>query len=411
MRHESGDQRLLSLLRPHDFRTALSSLMTSSEIFSRLDEQRANPGEMIEQMVAHFREKRQPMELFEALKMRVRHRLGLPVLSSESEKSNPEEVERQLETGLLDACREAGVMLIEDGKVAEGWMYLRPTGDLDLARKLMSDIPVTDENYDAMIQVLLHEGVDIARGYQAVIDHQGTCNSITLFEQALQQRSKSDRRAAAACLLDHLYHELVVLVRGDIARREAPADESETLFEMIEKRKWILNEGGYHLDTTHLASTVRIAAVLTEPSQLRKAWELAQYGRRLDHQFQYPGEEPFVDFYPAYSAYYQVLLGENVEAGLKVFERKAKSVDPTVHGTAAIETYVELLDRLGRQAEAIEAAVSLVPDAVPSQRIVPLLLEIAGRSDDKSVYTPILEYCRKHNDVIGYAAVSHVAAS
>ncbi len=385
--------------------------MTSAEIFNRLDEQRSNPGEMLERMVVHFREKRQPMELFEALKMRVRHQLGLQLLSTESEPVRADEVERQLESGLLDACREAGVMLIEDGKIGEGWMYLRPTGDLELARKLIAKIDINDENYDAMIQVLLHEGVDVARGFQAVIDHQGTCNSITLFEQAVQQRSKADRRAAASCLLEHLYHELVVLVRGDIVRREAPADESETLSEMIEKRKWILDEGGYHLDTTHLASTVRIAAILTSPSQLRKAWELTQYGRRLDHQFQYPGDEPFVDFYPAYSAYYQVLLGENVEAGLKMFERKAKSVDATQHGTAAIESYVELLDRVGRQKEAIEAAVTLVPDAVPSQRIVPLLLEIAARANDQGVYEPILDYCRKHNDVIGYAAVTHVATS
>ncbi|MFG0262922.1 MAG: hypothetical protein ACF788_11075 [Novipirellula sp. JB048] len=385
--------------------------MTSAEIFNRLDEQRANPAEMLDQMVAHFRENRQPMELFEALKMCVRHQLGLPVLSTESEPPRADEIERQLESGLLDACREAGVMLIEDGKIGEGWMYLRPTGDLDLARQLIAKVEIDEDNYDAMIQVLLHEGVDVARGYQAVIDHQGTCNSITLFEQAIQQRSKADRRAAAACLLEHLYQELVELVRGDIVRREAPADESATLYDLIEKRAWIFEQGSYHLDTTHLASTVRIAAILTAPEQLRKAWELTQYGRRLDPQFQYPGDEPFVDFYPAYAAYYQVLLGENVEAGLKMFERKARSVDALQHGTAAIESYVELLDRIGRHQQAVEAAVSLVPDAVPSQRMVPLLLEIAARAGEASGYEPILDYCRKQNDVIGYAAVTHAAPS
>ena len=54
-----------------------------------------------------------------------------------------------------------------------------------------------------------------------------------------------------------------------------------TLDEMIEKRRWILEDGGYHLDTTHLSSTVRIASVLDEPQMLKKAWELTQYGRRL----------------------------------------------------------------------------------------------------------------------------------
>ena len=42
-------------------------------------------------------------------------------------------------------------------------------------------------------------------------------------------------------------------------------------------------------------------------------------------------------------------LAKNVDAGLKLFERKAKSVDTAEHGTTAIETYVDLLDRLGRR--------------------------------------------------------------
>ncbi len=385
---------------------------TETDIFQRLSDQRDTPSVMLDQMVEHFRQTRRPMELFEALKMRIRNQLGLPLVTSENEPSRPEDVERQLEVGLLDACREAGTMLIEDGKVGEGWMYLRPTGDNELARTLLAAVPITDDNYDEMIQVLLHEGIDVARGYQAVLDHQGTCNSITLYEQSLTGRSKSDRKLAAACLLEHLYDELITLVRGDISRREAPADDEETLAEMIEKRRWILEDGGYHLDTTHLSATVRIATVLEDPKQLRKAWELTQYGRRLNHQFQYPGDEPFVDFYPAHSTFFSILLGENVDAGLKVFERKARSVDAAQHGTGAIETYVDLLDRVGRHGEAITAAIELVPDELPPQRIVPLLIDIADKAKlagSVEAYDPILQYCEKHNDVLGYAAVLHAS--
>jgi hypothetical protein len=265
-----------------------------------------------------------------------------------------------------------------------------------------------------MIQVLLHEGVDVARGYQAVIDHQGTCNSITLYEQSLAGRSKVDRRAAAGRLLDHLYDELITMVRGDIVRREAPAGDDESLAEMIEKRRWILEDGGYHLDTTHLSSTIRIATVLDDPGQLRKAWELTQYGKRLDHQFQYPGDEPFVDFYPAHATFFAILLGQNVDAGLKVFERRARAVDVTEHGTGAIETYVDLLDRVGRHRQAIEAAIELVPSDLPAQRIVPLLIEIAEkakREEGAGVYDLILKYCKERNDVLGYAAALHSAAA
>lgn len=383
---------------------------TQSEVFTLLDAHRNDPGQMIDQMIDFFRESGRPMELFEALKMRTRHKLGLPLVNSDVEPPRPEEVERQLEMGLLEACREAGTMLLKQGKVGEGWMYLRPTGDLQLAKELLAEIEIDDDNYDEMIQVLLHEGIDVGRGYQAVLDHQGTCNSITLYEQSLAGRGKLERRAAAAKLLDHLYDELVAMVRGDISRREAPADESESLVDMLNKRKWLLEDGGYHLDTTHISSTVKIATILEEEDQLRKAWELTQYGRRLHHQFQYTGDEPFVDFYPAHAAFFSILRGENVDAGLKVFERKARSVNVAEHGTGAMETYIDLLDRVGRHREAVESAIDLVPDDLPPQRIVPLLIDIAGRetsSDEnrEAAFSAIAEYCKKHDDVLGYAAV------
>ena len=352
---------------------------TGTDIFETLAANRKDPGVMIQQMIEHFRESRQPMELFEALKMQIRHDLQLPLVASEDEPERTEEVERQLELGLLKACREAGTMLIDQGRIGEGWMYLRPTGETKLASELLSKIEINDDNYDEMIQVLLHEGVDVGRGYQAVLDHQGTCNSITLYEQSMAQRSKPDQQAAASRLLDHLYNELVAMVRDDIAQRGTSVGKEVSLVQMIEDHPEVLAEGGYHLDTTHLSSTVRIAECLEDKAQMRRVWELTQYGRRLNHQFQYPGDEPFVDFYPAHQTFFATLLGEDVEAGLKYFERKAKSVDVAQHGTGAIETYVDLLDRVGRHQQAIKAAVDMVPSDVPAQRIIPLLIGIASK--------------------------------
>lgn len=385
---------------------------TTTEIFNTLRDSQSSTSEMLDQLVQYFREVNLPMELFEARKMMVRDRLGLPLITSEDEPARSEEVERELELGLLKACREAGEMLIRSGRVFEGWTYLRPTGDNELIRNLVSEVKITEDNYDEMQRILLHEGVDVGRGFQAVLDHQGTCNSITLFDQVLAQASKSARRAAGACLLEHFYNELTELVRADITQRDQPPGDDESLSDMLQKRPWLMKDGGYHLDTTHLSSTVRIASTLTEPGQLRKAWELTQYGRQLHHQFQYPGEEPFVDFYPAYAAYYSILLGENVEAGLKLFERKAKTVDAHEHGTGAIETYVDLLDRVGRHTEAIEFAISHVPDDVPSQTLVPMLIEIADRAaenGDASGYDLIMDYCNKQEDPLGFAVAKHAA--
>ena len=133
----------------------------STDIFDVLIETKSDPTTMLDRMVQHLRQTRQPMELFEALKMRTRHGLELSLLPSADEPSCPEQVERQLESGLLDACRETGTMLIEDGKVGEGWMYLRPTGDLEMARDLIKDVPIDDDNYDQMIAAYIKEATPL----------------------------------------------------------------------------------------------------------------------------------------------------------------------------------------------------------------------------------------------------------
>jgi len=383
-----------------------------TNIFDALSECNESPAAMLQQLVEFYRSERKPMELFEARKMLLREKLGLPLFNRDDEPTPPEDVERQLELGLLDACRETGRMLIESGRVFEGWTYLRPTGDHQLIRDLVSQVDITEENYDEMQRILLHEGVDVGRGFAAVLEHQGTCNSITLYDQAIAGRSKSDQRAAAEKLLNHFYDELTQLVREDITARDKPPAEAESLYEMISSRPWVLKDGGYHLDTTHLSSTVRIASSLTDPDLIRKAWELTQYGKQLHHQFQYPGEEPFVDFYPAYANFYSILMGQNVDAGLKIFERKARSVDIAEHGTGAIEAYVDLLDRVGRHLQAIETAIEMVPEDVPAQTVVPMLLDIADRANaagDPDGYQRIMDFCRHKDDALGYAVAKRSA--
>jgi hypothetical protein len=378
---------------------------TQSEIFNQL-KQLSSSGPAVARMVDHFRELRRPLELFEALKMQVRHRLGLPLIAPEDEPRMADDVDRQLESGLLDACREVGEMMISLGRIRDGWMYLRPTGDVMHAASLLSDVEPNEDNAEELIQVLLHEGVDVGRGYQLLIERNGTCNSITAYEQQITMRGKRDRQAAASKLLDHFYSELSDAVRGDISRNEAPADESETLGDMLRKRSWLVSNGGYHLDTTHLSSVIRISRVLEDAPSLQRAFELTQYGKRLNHQFQYPGDEPFVDFYPSHAAFFNILLGRDVELGLDLFERKASAADCAKVGTAPMEIYVDLLDRCGRPVAAIDAALKLVPDSVPSQRIVPLLVELANRCGH---FEPILDYCRRKEDVLGFTATAVAA--
>ena len=367
---------------------------------------------MLDELIEHLRSQRRAIELFEALKMRSRHRLGLPPAASENEPSRDDATERELEQGLIEACREVGPMLMADGQIAQGWMYLRPTGEHKIARDSLADVEIDDDNYDEMVQVLLHEGVDIGRGYSAVIERQGTCNSITLFEQSLVQRPLEDRRVAGKILLDHLYAELLQAVKNDLQHKGETFDADADLITLLESHPKLLDGGGYHQDTTHISSTVQVAQCLDDPASIQKAWELTQYGVRLDHRLQYPGEEPFRDLYRAYAIFYSVLQDRDREAGLRYFRQKAEQVDASEHGTGAIEAYVDLLSRCGQSEKAIEEVIRLLPEGVPPQRVVPRLLDLAAELTDESrdaAFEKVAEFCQRQGDLLGYAVTLHAA--
>jgi hypothetical protein len=342
--------------------------------------------------------------------MKLRWQLGLPLLPrvavfSEAKHGDSEKLTEQqrtkLEDGLIGACREVGAALLQDGKIREGWMYLRPVGDKGDAARLLAQIEATDENFEDLIEICLHEGVDIGRGYGLVLERFGTCNAITTFDSSLARRLRAEQAPAAKLLLQQVHKDLIASVTADITRQQGQPPQEKTLLNLIHDRDWLFQDNSYHLDTTHLAATVRIARALGEPDDLRLALDLTDYGRRLSQQFQYPGDEPFVDMYPANALYLQALLGENTAAALDYFKNKAELLDPQYQGYAAIETYVDLLARLGRHEEALAAALKYGLGSIQPLGNAPPLVELAARAGN---YDALLSHCRQKEDLLGFTA-------
>jgi len=359
------------------------------------------PGAALDEAANLLRQQKKFHELFETLKMKLRRQLGLPLLAGESSDGLSDEQRTKLEDGLIGACREVGAALLSDGKIREGWMYLRPVGDKGEAAKLLSQIEPTDDNYEDLIEICLHEGIDIGRGYGLVLERFGTCNAITTFDSSLARRPRADQAPAAKLLLEQVHADLVASVTADISRQEGKSPREKTLRELVHDRDWLFQDNSYHLDTTHLAATVRIARALTDQDDLRLALDLTEYGRRLSQQFQYPGDEPFADMYPANALYFQALLGEKTDEALAYFKAKAEMLDPQHHGYAAIETYIDLLARLGQSEQALAAAMQFGLGSIQSLGNAPPLVELAHRSGD---YNTLLTHCREKDDLLGFTA-------
>ncbi len=357
-------------------------------------------------LVEHFRKTNQLTELFEAIKMRLRLHLGLSPVVSETESSGQGEHNDALERGLIEACREVGAKFLRQGKLEEGWMYMRAVGDLPAAAEALKDVPVNDDNLDTMLVLLLQEGVDPARGTELSLKHRGTCNTITMMETIISMRGRADQQAAVAVLVRDVHSEVLANVIADIERREGKRPDEKTLEQILNKRPDMLQGGAYHLDTTHIASTVRFARVLDDPEVLKLALDLAVYGRHLHQQYHYNSEEPFEPLYPMSIAFFRALLGDKVDLGLQLFLRKAEELSIEEHGPVAIETYVDLLARLGRYDEALKELLKRMPAGMRPMGIAPSLIELSKQSKQ---FDPMRARCKEIGDLIGYAAATFSA--
>jgi hypothetical protein len=377
-------------------------MTTSTAEYDQLEQTIAKSGieAALDQLVDQLLAKKAYRELFEARKMQVRHRLSLPPLYSDNGEELDDDLRTKLEDGLIDACREVGMLLLESGNIREGWMYMRPVGEKDAVAKVLRETEIDDENVDELVEVALSEGVDTAFGYQLVLDHYGTCNSITTFETEMSQRGKREQQDAAKLLLRHVRQELCQSLKSDIAQQEGNEPADATIAELIGDREWLFQENSYHIDTTHLASTVKFSRVLEDEESLRIALDLTEYGKRLSSQFQYQGDEPFADIHPSHGLYFQALLGENVDEAVSYFKDKADSLEINEHGTASIEVHVDLLARLARPKEAMDELLRLMPAGVQPMGLAPSLFELAQESDN---YEQLLSYCRERDDLLGFA--------
>jgi hypothetical protein len=216
-------------------------------------------------------------------------------------------------------------------------------------------------------------------------------------------RGRSDQQAAVEALVKHVHQELLANLIADVTRRmpqvQAPVDRS--IVAWLGLVPGLLRDGTYHLDTTHLASTVRFARVLDDPSTLKLAADLAEYGRQLHAQYQYSSEEPFADLYPMSLAWFRALMGEHVDAALRVFRQKAESIDLEEHGTIGIETYADLLARIGRPDEAGKYLIRTMPDGMRPFGVAPSLIELSSASGE---FQPMKDHAKQRGDLIGFAA-------
>ncbi|REJ89623.1 MAG: hypothetical protein DWQ34_19060 [Planctomycetota bacterium] len=373
--------------------------------FDQIAETKSSDGPVaaIDRLIETLREERKYHKLFDARMLKRKFELGLPLSRPSTLSDVPEDLRKDVEETYIEAAREAGELLLEEGNIPEAWMYLKVIREPEKVAAKIEETPVPREyepGSEQILNIALYEGVHPVKGIEMMLASQGTCSTITTLDQVLHNLSPGQRRECARLMVRSLYSDLRESVLRHVQQRMPTVPPNASLRELLAGRDWIFEGGNYHVDVSHLSAVVRFARSIEAPAEeLELALQMAEYGSHLDSQLQYAAEPPFEDFYPAHIAFLKVLLGKDVDPSLQYFRDKLDNEPDEQDKPLLAYVLVDLLMRSDRLDEAVDVAAQYLTNLGEdvSFSFAELCRE-AGRLD------ALQRVMRERDDLVGYTA-------
>jgi hypothetical protein len=205
-----------------------------------------------------------------------------------------------------------------------------------------------------------------------------------------------------------LYGQLTAGLKETIAGVEGAAADNASLAELIAGRPWLFEGTSSYVDSTHLTTLLRFTPELEDAESLRMAAEMADYGRCLAPMFHFHSDPPFEDTYADHAVYLRALLGEDVDGAIGHFRKKVTEAvsgdtapDPVSRDTTPAEVLIELLVRLGRYAEAIQASLEFFPSSRATPLSCPSAIQLCQLAGD---YPQLRELALERGDLLAFTA-------
>jgi hypothetical protein len=335
--------------------------------------------------------------LFGARLMQARHSLKLPLIETEPTINLSGDELSSYEKALNKAARETGELFLADGDIVSAWTYFKALGDpapVAAAIEKMNG----GEQLDRVIEIAFHEGVNPRKGFELILEHHGICRAITLFGS---NRDYASRQYSLRLLVRTLYGQLTASLKETIAAVEGAAADDASLAELIAGRPWLFEGTSSYVDSTHLTALLRFTPELEDTESLRMAAEMADYGRCLAPMFHFRSEPPFEDTYADHAVYLRALLGEEVDHAIAHFRKKVTETVAAPRDTTAAEVLIELLVRLGRYAEAIQASLEFFPKSSATPPSCASAIQLCQMAGD---YRQLRELAVERGDLLAFTA-------
>ena len=373
--------------------------------FTQLQDQHRSGGStaVFDQLAKTLREAREYHKLFDALCLKKKHALGAPLHRPTSFDDIAVDKRDEFESAYVAAAREVGELLLADKKLSQSFVYFHALRETQPIRDAIEALPIpqsSSEESEELIDLAFYKLIHPLKGMQIMLTTHGTCSTITALDQAFMNLSPEQRADCAALLVNRLHGDLLQSVQREVKQRIPFAEPAHTLRELTAGRDWLFAENNYHIDVSHLHSTVRFARSLT-PGQpeLGLARDLAEYGAQLSTQFQYPGEPPFTDFYAAHIQFFKYLLNENRDDALGYFQHLLEN-EPDQSSQAMIAyVMVDLLARTEQLDRALPIAEQYLVKA--DQDFVAAFAELCQKAGR---YDVLMRSAHDRQDLVTYAA-------
>lgn len=338
--------------------------------------------------------------LFDALLIRARVSLHLPVTKPTSLADVPADAEQAFRSAYMTAARKVGQHFLDDGRLADAWAYFRTIGEPEAVRRAIEAVEIPtepDAAFDEVLNLALYEGAHVVRGIEFLLKTHGTCNTITAMSQLMPQMTQDERRRAAAIMVKHLYTDLRYSLARDVSSRGETVTDETSIAEMLSRSISVFEGGNYHIDVSHLHATVGFARHLRQGDpELELARELAMYGGNLSSPLRYPADVPFDDYYTASLHFLNALSGHDVDQAFSYFVDRLRNEPDAPDQRLIAFVLIDLGQRIGRLEQALEIGgehLSRLED--PSGFSFSTCCVESGRTD-------LLEQnARRNDDVLG----------
>ena len=368
----------------------------------------------------HLRESRDYSGWFYTLLMRSRYKLDLPPTPTAPAEEIIEAHQEVYEESIRQAGRTVGQAALQNGQLDAAWQFYKLLGEPEPVRQaLLARLPGENDDWEVPIRLAFYEGLAPELGFEWVLARYGLCNAITTLSQetpggpAVRQHCL---RAMVRALRDELWQRLHADLRhrehaanapvpvegdpengGDAAYEtvpfvKAPPAGPGDLPRLLDQHPELTVEDSYHIDLSHLQSTVQFAAQLETCPERTLARELCDYGKRLKGRFVPHGEPPFEGFFTGWDHFLAAMEGDDLPLRLAYFQGHAEKAAGEGNPYPA-EIWLDLLKKLGRDREALQAAA-----------ICQSASALRGPCRELKDFRPMREAARRQKDPVHFLA-------